>query len=637
MFDLLRERPFILGIVVIGALVMGAPKWSAAQGGVPDGLEVGQPYRTDAYTYTMWACAGKNYTYRRFETDTEIRQTASSNPRVAVAKGQSNPAAVGFRANSPGRTTITFQARKDKIVTGINPPPEDQSFTTVTINLIVVNCNQNGDQQANNQQGNNQQGGNQQGGNPQGGNQGGNQGGGDSGGLPDGLDAGQPYRTSEYTHKMWVCVGKTYTYTRFGTDTEIRQVASEDPAVATAKGRRNPAAIGIRANSVGTTTITFEGRKDKIYAGINPPPEDTSFTTVTIQLVVVDCGDGQARQAGDQQQANQGGQQAGGGNQQPGNGDSQGVPPGLEDGDPYRTEPFTHEMWLCAGQQYDYSQFDTDTDIRQVASSNPAVAIAGGESNPARIAIRANTPGTSTVTFQARRSKIHAGINPPPPDESFTTVTIQVHVVECASQQARAETIDEGGGAQRQAVLTRWSPGVEVGLVSLGGSEFQNLGTGPGIELTAARNVAPNWVLRGGLALASPGMATERGDGDMSLVGLVAESRYRLDLEGAGPLQPFVGGRLGLYRRSQSFTYEERTATVQQDLSGTGLGLQARLGSAYRVAPSIVAEASLGLGVLRFGGLSGTYTGPSGTQEIDAPSSSGRILNLQVGFSYRPR
>ena len=167
--------------------------------------------------------------------------------------------------------------------------------------------------------------------------------------------------------------------------------------------------------------------------------------------------------------------------------------------------------------------------------------------------------------------------------------------------------------------------------VTLGGSDFDNVGVGYGGEVGLRYGLTPRLSL--GLAGHGSWHSTSGLDDPLRLVGLFLEPRYAFGSPGGG-IRPFVGLRVGAARWSASRSTDSLAADVRAD----GLQAGGTAGVAYPLTGSLTLEAAAVASFLSFGdarvdaALGGSdYTPfvPGGT------STSGALLGLRTLLRLR--
>lgn len=150
------------------------------------------------------------------------------------------------------------------------------------------------------------------------------------------------------------------------------------------------------------------------------------------------------------------------------------------------------------------------------------------------------------------------------------------------------------GAAPAQSAARGFSAEAAFAPGTLAGSDFENVGIGPGGEL----GLRYRFTERLSLGLVGRGSWHEAVglDGSLRLLGVSLHPEYALAADGDG-LRPFVGARLGGSR-----WHVRRTAdTVSADVRADGLQLGASAGVAYPVADGTSLELSAFADYLRFG------------------------------------
>lgn len=162
------------------------------------------------------------------------------------------------------------------------------------------------------------------------------------------------------------------------------------------------------------------------------------------------------------------------------------------------------------------------------------------------------------------------------------------------------------------------------------------------ISLEAGYGITDSLVIGGLLQLG--GWANTTGYDNVALGGRQHESRFSLFI---GPkldfmflpdsmVRPFVGGAVGLVRRTDTLETTDRAniTTTDSDLGQTGLGLMARAGIRWFLTPGFSIDPALmvGLGWTSGGTDRPVPGGGAATQNIDT-SANGYTVGLSVAFS----
>lgn len=138
-------------------------------------------------------------------------------------------------------------------------------------------------------------------------------------------------------------------------------------------------------------------------------------------------------------------------------------------------------------------------------------------------------------------------------------------------------------------------PEVAASAGTLGGSDFGNVGFGPGGELGLRYGVTSR------LSVGLLGQASWHGadglDGPLRLLGGAVEPRYLLTGAGGPRWAPFVAARLGVARWSATEAADSLTADVRAD----GIQAGGSLGVAYALSESAALEVAAVASWLSFG------------------------------------
>lgn len=266
-----------------------------------------------------------------------------------------------------------------------------------------------------------------------------------------------------------------------------------------------------------------------------------------------------------------------------------------------------------------------------------------------------NHPNPGTITFTNNKIQM-AVILPPRADKNkwkfsrdmgSLNLTDQPKGPKCGPNEVfnskKCKCVEKGGtdtgnGDGDKLIGLPFTPNVEVGFASLGGDDFQNVSGGFGFEAGGHFPLSNDQLtLGGGLSFSTLSLDGFQSTGNLNMLGLFAEPRYRPRIEGLdlGPITPFVGAQVALSRQKRSLESTSRQQSFEQNLTGWGVRLEGRTGIEYPLNKNIRLDMKLGLGFVSYGKLEGTFTQSGQSQDIDAPSSSGSFFTIKVGVSLR--
>jgi opacity protein-like surface antigen len=160
--------------------------------------------------------------------------------------------------------------------------------------------------------------------------------------------------------------------------------------------------------------------------------------------------------------------------------------------------------------------------------------------------------------------------------------------------------------------------GVGGQLLSLGGDDFQGIGSGFGGEARVLFPVGTSVLLGAGVQYSSH--TIEGIDPNMSVLGLIAEGRYQFKMA-TGKATPYVGGRGGYVRASIS----EGGSSASQN----GFAFGALAGVAIAMAPTTSLDLGLAFHAVKMGDAK-----IDGETEPDT-DSSGTGFQFRAGVSFK--
>lgn len=179
------------------------------------------------------------------------------------------------------------------------------------------------------------------------------------------------------------------------------------------------------------------------------------------------------------------------------------------------------------------------------------------------------------------------------------------------------------------------SLGVGMQYLSFGGSDFDGTEAGMGFEGNVMFPAGKAFMVGGSLQWSTHNNALSD---DLTAIGIFGEGRYLFRSTSGSKVTPYVGGRFGYARGTQTISAAELGgSTGSVDLSAGGLTFGGGAGLMIGLSPTIALDLNGMIHSVSFGDFhaKGTVDGTSIDDDLPDTSASGTAMQFRAGLSFK--